>query len=353
MVTVKNIFKTFFILPLALATTGCYTDFEPDLESTPVVCINSKITAGEQIKAEVTRTWRYSEGNPLDGHLDIYLQEAEVALYVNDRFEENLVFVKEQVGHEVKKYFKARYLPASGDRIKLTASDKTYGEAHSEIVVPPAVEIDNVDVRMLKKSTVHDESTTFYTTTLDMILNVKFTDPGDVANYYIFDLKAQKGRIYGDPDFNYDPTDMEYLTITPDYTHEPLFSEHITPVETIITDADGLYTVFSDRQISGKQYGLTIPVTCSYSYDSESKGAPANGSAIRVQLCHISQPYYNYMLSMWASTEGISGALGNVGLGDPVWEFSNVSTRAGIVAAQAIGEIKLYAADLLEYEVSD
>ena len=41
------------------------------------------------------------------------------------------------------------------------------------------------------------------------------------------------------------------------------------------------------------------------------------------------------MLSLWATEEGIQGALGGVGLGNPVWEYSNVSTGAGIISASA------------------
>ncbi|MDE6693171.1 MAG: DUF4249 domain-containing protein, partial [Muribaculaceae bacterium] len=76
------ILKYFHILLLSLvALTSCYTDFEPDLKSTPVVCINSLITAGDSIHVEVTRTWRYSEGDPLV-KLDVMLRDAEVSLYV-------------------------------------------------------------------------------------------------------------------------------------------------------------------------------------------------------------------------------------------------------------------------------
>lgn len=71
---------------LALLLTGCYTYFEPDLKSTPVVCINSLLTAGDKIKVEVTRTWRYGEGSPMVD-LDISLKDAEVFLYVNDEFQ--------------------------------------------------------------------------------------------------------------------------------------------------------------------------------------------------------------------------------------------------------------------------
>ncbi len=53
------------------------------------------------------------------------------------------------------------------------------------------------------------------------------------------------------------------------------------------------------------------------------------------------------MLSFWAATEGISGALGGVGLGDAVFEFSNVSTGAGIVAAQAKSTFELDVSKLI------
>lgn len=62
--------------------TGCYQDFEPDLKSTPVVCINSNIIAGQPVTVNVTRTWRYSEGAPGED-IDIQIKNAEVSIVVN------------------------------------------------------------------------------------------------------------------------------------------------------------------------------------------------------------------------------------------------------------------------------
>ncbi len=72
-----------------------------------------------------------------------------------------------------------------------------------------------------------------------------------------------------------------------------------------------------------------------------------------VEFGHISTAYYNYMMSLWANTEGISGALGGVGLGDAVFEFSNVSTGAGIVAAKANSVYKLDMRKLVNQHVNN
>ncbi len=348
-----------FTIPLWMLT-GCYTYFEPDLKSTPVVCINSLLTAGEKIKVEVTRTWRYSEGNPVD-KLDINLREAEVLLYVNDKLEEKLelkLYADDHTGYYwgqnngVDCYYAAQYIPQSGDKIRIQATDKTYGEAYSEVTIPYPVDVDDVETKITKIDSTFDEVEDTYVADFDMVLSVKFTDPASMSNYYIFDMQRSAGIRPATEDEYYQPN-AEYVRITPDYSFEPLFSEHITPLETIITDAYGLYTVFSDRQISGKQYSLEIPVVGNYSCNYKDHPGMDQKLTLNVNLAHISSPYYNYMLSLWAATEGISGALGGVGLGDAVFEFSNVSTGAGIVAAQAKYVYKLDVRELVNKHIQN
>lgn len=102
---------------------------------------------------------------------------------------------------------------------------------------------------------------------------------------------------------------------------------------------------FSDRQIEGRKYSLNIVnenMTYHYDYNSGEHSSPAKrGSTLDIQLCSISKSYYDYMISLWQTEYGISGALGGVGLGNPVWEKSNVSTGAGVVAAQTVSEVRL------------
>lgn len=347
--TLKNkILLPLLLLSVSAMLTSCYNDFEPDLESTPVVCLNSLIIAGNELKAEVTRTWRYSEGYPLDGHLNIYLNDSEVSLYVNDKFEENLYLCADTLeSHEIKPVFRANYIPKEGDKIKLTVSNKTYGNAEAEVTVPYAVDIDKVETKISNEE-IFEDSATRYSVAFDMHVNVSFTDPANSLNYYLFDIDRGTYSKYGPFDFfpEYDNI-YESVYISADYSREPLFSEHITPIETVISDGYGLYTVFSDRQISGKRYTLDVPTECSYFWENENQIDVEKRVTINVKLYHISQEYYNFMLSLWAATEGVSGALGDVGLGQPVWEFSNVSTGAGIVAAAAVSTVTLNVYDLL------
>lgn len=353
----KNIIFT-LILPATTILTGCYTDFEPKLESTPVVCINSKIAAGDSILAEVTRTWRYSEGDPnADDCPYIWLDDADVSLYVNGTFKEKMTFVEYPHGNHYEKNlidrgYKAEYIPRIGDEIKIVAIDKTYGEAEAEVTIPEAIDIIGVDYQIMDHSKSYSEMYNRMYYNIDMRLEVKFKDPADAVNFYLFNVKAKKKKH--DPSPGYNHNEKESIAIDADYEYEPIFSEHITPIETVISDALGLYTMFSDKQISGKEYSLSIPIMVNYTiYDyinTVTGGVDQfeNECGIISSLSHISTSYYNYMMSLWTATEGVQGALGDVGLGDAVFEFSNVSTHAGIVTAQTYSDFKIPMKEILE-----
>ena len=100
------------------------------------------------------------------------------------------------------------------------------------------------------------------------------------------------------------------------------------------------YTVFSDRMVSGKTYPLHIRLNeIEYRVSSEN-GFESNKSYIRFALNSISESYYRHVISVWESNDGINGILGDVGLADPVWECSNVSTGAGVISAITPASIK-------------
>ncbi len=81
----------------------------------------------------------------------------------------------------------------------------------------------------------------------------------------------------------------------------------------MISDGYDIYTVFSDRQISGKQYNLVVPASGSYDWNNFEHTDLGHRCELCVQLAHISPSYYNYMLSLWAATKGESGTVGDVG----------------------------------------
>ncbi len=312
------------ILLSLIVFSGCYSDFEPDIDSTPVVCINADAKQGEALKIFVTRTWRWSEG--LAENLDLQLKDAIVNLYVNDRLYETVGFSEWDYNNPMEPWvnrqcgFLSTYEPKAGDRIRIVAHSDKYGDAEGEVIVPQPVAIDDVAFLVSNQEMSKlDMTTTFYG---NVSLEVNFTDPESVKNYYLF--KAGYMSDY-DSDFR--------VEMWVDYSAEPLFTEHVSSLESSISETSG-YTFFSDRMISGKTYPLHIRLN-NIGYTVYSDNFESNKAYVELVLTSISESYYKHVISVWESNDGINGILGGVGLADPVWECSNVSTGAGVISASA------------------
>jgi len=321
----------FIVLSLTLFTS-CYSDFEPDIESDPIVCINALAKTGEPLCIYVTRTWRWSEGDP-DIDIDIVLKDAIVSLYVNGELVETPQFSVWEANDPTRpwineeKGYKCTYTPSPGDLIRITAHSLKYGDAEGEVRVPMPVDIDNTDINIMnvKANQIGDK----FLYTGDALLELWFTDPAEMDNYYMFGHKC-----------NYDYGDNMISNAYIEYDSEPLFTEHVSPIESIISETSG-YTIFTDRLIAGKSYPLHIRVS-NIQYEVASKdNFDANKSKILLTLNAISESYYKHVLSVWVSNDGISGILGDIGLGDPTWECSNVSTGAGVIAAIASSTVEI------------
>ncbi len=113
---------------------------------------------------------------------------------------------------------------------------------------------------------------------------------------------------------------------------EPIFSEHISIFESIMGgDAEG-FTFFSDRQFAGKSYTLHLQFdNCWYRYPKDK----TPDCKINMVISSVSPSYYSWANYVWQRDSGILPELSDYGLGDPVWGYSNVSTGAGVVAAQS------------------
>ena len=336
----------------ALPLVGCFSDFEPDIESTPVLCLNSLITAGEPVQVSVTRTWRWSEGNPDDTYhpIDIDIADADVSLIVNGKFVERLTFTQSDNGYDpgtpfykLINVYQSTYCPRSGDTVMLRAVSDRYGEATAQVTVPDPAPIDKVDVKVKDFS----DNTHIWQGDYSMSLGFRiwFTDPADATDYYLFETDHTESHFTDAPDGE---RAQEYImSMWVDYTCEPLFTEHVSALESVFSDTSG-YTIFSDRQISGKSYPLNVSVdNITYIYYNPDDDPDLGDMAITLSLCSISDSYYYHVLSVWHANDGISGVLGGVGLGDPVYAASNVSTGAGVVAAVAKSTFKVRLLDII------
>lgn len=349
MAILRNIYKAASFLAAfisSLTLTSCFQDFEPDIESTPVVCINSLATAGEVLEVTVSRTYRWSEGNP--DLIDIYLKNAVVKVFVNDEFREQLTYTEEKFidrpdydfsdPRRILKFYRGSYTPQPGDHIRITADDPTYGHAEGEVTVPWPVDIEKTDISVynVESERISSNEADIIRVTGEASLSVWFSDPADIDNYYEFDSSSTWERT----------SSLLSCRSDIDLSVEPIFTEHVSPLESIMSETSGYY-FFTDRQISGKKYPLHIHFNrIDYTYLAD-EGPSSNSSTINLILYAISESYWKHVISVWESNDGINGILGDVGLSDQIWESSNVSTGAGVIAARAGSQYKIKYSDLL------
>ena len=326
-----EILKKILILLFPFIFTGCFEYFTPEEDTKPVLCINSIITAGEPIEVSVSHSWLFNDRVGAENH---QVHDAEVSVYANGII----------VGPD--------YLPEEGDRIRITAESAVYGKAEAEVEVPVSVPVESVDwtAEITDKSDLDGFSPTT-DTKYYMSLNAKMTikDPAHTENFYLFSYSGFP-EMYGSV-----PEGYQSVSFFPGYFvfgAEPILSEHIGVLDAVSGNNAYLYAFFSDRQFSGNTYTLNLQfeyVNVDIGSYFDTGDMPDFGLVL--SLYTVSKSYYNWMCYEWNRDCGIIGELGDYGLGDPLWGYSNVSTGAGVVAACARSSCIISLRDFLLNEV--
>lgn len=331
------ILRYFPILFPAILLTGCYEDFNPEIDTKPVLCINSLITAGEPINVSVTHTWTYNDVAAEENHA---VSDATVTIIVND------------------KIVNKSYIPAEGDKIRIIAESTKYGEAEAEVTVPCSTAIGKVKftptVTDIWEGGIMDEyhPQMLAEIRFDLAIEVDINDPGDTDNYYKFGYNWFSGHISDDFDDDlYGATQPPMLSLgTFESDAEPIFKEHIGVFETIMgNDELTDFTFFTDRQFSGKKYTLHLSYkNCAYRVNSQVYDESLLECGVNLFLTNVSRSYYNWAVYKWNVDDGIMGDLSDIGLAESKWGYSNVSTGAGVVAAQASSTYTIDLKDFLK-----
>lgn len=313
------ILNKIFPLLMGVTLTGCYDNFTPDVPDRPVLCLNARITAEEPVEVRVTRTWMYDDEAGARNH-DV--DDAQVSVYANGELQS------------------PGYLPKDGDRVRIVAESRRYGSAEAEVTVPMAVPVDAVECTpILGMSWVREEDGEMRADLwFDLDIHLTFTDPPGRNNYYhvSFDTDAPTGWEGGGSDLSASGPDRVHFSHgTLVYDAEPVFAEHIGVFESIMGgDADG-FTFFTDSSFSGKIYSLHLRFeNAFYSVRAEEIDRSMTDCRLIVTLTSVSESYYNWANYLWQRDSGPLADIGSIGFGDPVWGYSNVSSGAGVVAAQ-------------------
>lgn len=313
-----------YIIPLlsAVLLTGCYEDFIPEIDTKPALCLNSLITAGEPIKVDVTHTWMFNDDKSAMNH---QVTDAEITIFANGN----------KVGPD--------YLPRDGDRIRIVADSPAYGTATAEVTVPFAVPIGKVKVTPTVTGIwKNDEEASDYGMDADVTFNLNIeldlNDPAEVDNYYQFDYVWYSPAAEDYPYYDGDASSWSNFSIGSfKYDSEPLFKEHVGVFETIMGNyEDTGFVFFTDRQFRGKTYTLHLDfANNSFNVKSSEYDESLLECGMNLYLKTISRSYYDWAVYKWNVDEGVLGDLSDIGLAESKWGYSNVSTGAGVVAAQS------------------
>lgn len=341
-----GILKKSLILFLPLLLSACYENFTPDIDVTPVLCINSLITAGKPITVNVSHTWVYTDSYTTDYD---EVSDAQVDIYVNG------VHVSED------------YLPIEGDHIKIIARSAIYGEAVADVVVPAVVPIEAVDWHaeiFARQDSTHSYYDAFG---YRIKINAKLTipDPPGINNFYQFTyegfpldkIKYPNYFPLNDSTVNSNDSPVCFYPGYLNYTVEPIFIEHIGQADLFGGAGSNGYTFFTDSQFSGDSYILNLQFyDFLFDLDQDKMSEITDdllSCGLILNLNSISRSYYNLCNYLWNDNYGQIPSMGDIGLADPRYGYSNVSTCAGVVAAQATSSYAIDLKDLLTEEILD
>ncbi|MCM1490581.1 MAG: DUF4249 domain-containing protein [Muribaculum sp.] len=330
---------TIYSVLTVVILTGCLRDFTDEIDTTPVLCINSLISAGEPIEVSVSHTWKYTDveividpdhyyGGGYEIRYDKEVSDAIVEIYVNGRLESN------------------DYIPKEGDHIRIVATSRKYGSAEGEVTVPVSVPIESLewDASISSQGKIEDEYGRFkYSVKFRLDAKLTLEDAADGENYYQVTFNPRHDDMEGDDSTSSNSIDGVNFSMGEfKYQSEPVFSEHIGMIDAISgMDAYG-FTFFTDRQFSGEKYTLNLQFE---NMEIKTVDVKPDESDMDWSVCFdlytTSQSLYNLANYRWHCYEGLVSDIGNIGMSDPVWGYSNVSTGAGVIAAQSKSTCKI------------
>ena len=166
--------------------------------------------------------------------------------------------------------------------------------------------------------------------------------------------------IFGEDDTNdqsQSPTIISYVSFYGGsfYCKDPFFYEHIGAFDDAMDYSwitEPLF--FSDRQFSGTSEILHLGYTDASLYiPSWNKNREMLECGYDITLYSISESYWKWLNYRWQSEESIMGDIIDFGFADPIWGYSNVSTGAGVVAAQSSATIKVNLKDFFDDTILD
>ena len=295
--------KHIFLLALLLLVTSCMKEIDLEhLRPDPKLVLNCVIIQDKPIIASLSRTWFYTEGGV--NHL---MEGADVKLYVNDRFVEQLSFNLNAYNYNTFGGYVATYVPVVGDKIRVEAEMEGYKSVMAEDVIPGPPTLLNFAVENYFNQS-------YYYRYFQERLKVTFRDDPSAGNCYL----VRFARGY--PEYDYVGDDWEKTKVyrgsykwysqSVNFASEPIFENKITILDKVMGNdwlSGGQGRPFSDELFNGKEY---------------------------------TESYYKYMLALASLNDGsLNNDLADIGLAEPVRVFNNIEGGVGILGTACVDSL--------------
>ena len=319
---------------MVLLLTGCMETIDIQLEEKPVLCINSLISAGRPIAVDVTHTWNYTDGNNID---KAKVDDAVITIFANGK----------QTNED--------YIPKEGDKIRIIAESKKYGSAEAEVNVPFKTQFEplNWETTQVSVKDVDSEYNVARRIEFNLKLDIKLSDIHKTPDYYLLRFRSFSKWdeiIENLPDtISHLETFIYFDEGNLKYEAEPLFFEHMGDWGNIFeTDPSG-FPFFTDQSFSGSDYTLNLQFTdCVYLLITDRFDPDDLNCGLVVSLHSISESYYLWEKYLFTSQPSVVGDIYDWGFQEPHWGYSNVSTGAGVMAAESVSYYTLNLKEFLE-----
>ena len=324
-----------FLLLVAVFFQSCEQIVELDsFKPAPKLVLNGVTRAGEPVCVNLSRTWFHTDGKP-----NLTISDADVKLYVNGQFREQMSFVAPSEEGLAGSY-KASYSPATGDRIRITASALGYPDIAVDSELPKQMAIEDCRLKVQKNFWWEDDSTCQYLA--DYTLELTVQDPPEEENYYLVHGKELQYNGYGSAgseDFEVIKGDTAYWYATYiRFSEDPLFKNAVTAFDYIFgtgSSGDNYWGAFSDELIEGRTYTMRVPIGNGYTiYQNKEDQSIIHPKKFRFYLQSISKDYYDYLKMLQELQSGsFTGDLASAGFAEPIRLPSNVEGGTGVLGS--------------------
>lgn len=303
------------LLLVSVTFSSCYNDLNLDkYRPDPIAVLNSAISPDTVVMASVSHTVFFADYRDVDPTI----RDADVDLYVNDKFQEKMVWTVDTL-LKAGGIYRSTYQPATGDKIKIEAHT-SFGDASGEDIVPESTAITDVKLSYIQfedqNSTVHGPGGVSHPIKYKITYDITFKDDPDKRNYYCIRLETLSGySLYGIIDYSEDAVFVAQRPII----------DSSAPDKTIF----GRYGLtFTDDIINGKQYTMRITET----EDSDNIHHGKHNYR-RIVLYSLSEAYYKYLTGILnKNNTSITGTLIDFGFSEPLPHYSNISGGLGMLA---------------------